>query len=64
MSQGPQSNSPRPSGEPRLLERVRSALILRHYSARTVTAYVTWVRRFVLLHDKKHPKLMGGSEFA
>lgn len=64
MSQGPHSNSPRPGGEPRLLERVRSALILRHYSARTVTAYVTWVRRFVLFHDKKHPKLMGGPEIS
>lgn len=42
-----------------LLERVRRALRLRHRSARTEKAYVGWVRRFVLFHNKRHPSELG-----
>ena len=41
--------------KPRLLESVRIALRLRHYSVRTERAYVAWIRRYVLLHGKRHP---------
>ena len=34
--------------KPRLLDRVRAALRLRHYSRRTEEAYVAWIRRYVL----------------
>jgi site-specific recombinase XerD len=34
----------------------------RHYSPRTETAYVGWVRRFILFHDKRHPDAMGEPE--
>jgi hypothetical protein len=47
---------------PRLLERVRRAVRARHYSRRTEEAYVGWVRRFVLFHDKRHPERMGEEE--
>jgi integron integrase len=47
---------------PRLLDEVRKAIHLRHYSYRTEKAYVDWIRRFVLFHGKRHPKLMGGVE--
>jgi integron integrase len=40
---------------PRLLDRVRTVLRTRHYSARTEEAYVHWIRRFVLFHEKRHP---------
>jgi len=40
---------------PRLLDRVRTVLRTRHYSARTEEAYVHWIRRFILFHDKRHP---------
>ena len=47
---------------PRLLDRVRSAIRTRHYSRRTERAYVGWIRRFILFHDKRHPADMGGPE--
>lgn len=47
---------------PKLLERVRHALRVRHYSRRTEQAYVRWIRRFVLFHDKRHPGTLGGPE--
>lgn len=46
----------------RLLDRVRGALRARHYSARTEKAYVAWIRRFILFHDKRHPDAMGEAE--
>jgi hypothetical protein len=48
--------------EPRLLDRVRLAVRVRHYSLRTEAAYVAWVRRFVLFHGKRHPIQMGEPE--
>ncbi len=47
---------------PRLLDRVRTGLRARHYSPRTVRAYVGWVRRYVVFHGKRHPDQMGGVE--
>jgi integron integrase len=47
---------------PRLLDRVRAAVRARHYSRRTEKAYVGWIRRFILFHDKRHPREMGGRE--
>ena len=44
---------------PNLLERVRAALRVRHYSGRTEEAYVAWIRRFVLASGKRHPAEMG-----
>ena len=51
--------TPRP---PKLLERLRVHLRTRHYSLRTEAAYVDWVRRFILFHDKRHPQDMGPAE--
>ena len=45
-------NSPAEPPKPRLLDRVRSALRSRHYSRRTEEAYVAWIRRYILFHDK------------
>ncbi|MDB5971615.1 MAG: integrase [Hydrocarboniphaga sp.] len=50
------------SQPPRLLDRVRSALRVRHYSRRTEEAYVAWIRRYILFHGKRHPVEMGGEE--
>ena len=46
--------APPPSPTPRLLDRVRSARRLRHYSRRTEEAPVAWVRQYIVLHDKRH----------
>ncbi len=46
----------------RLLDQVRECLRVRHYAIRTETAYVDWIRRFILFHGKRHPKDMGAPE--
>lgn len=45
-----------------LLDQVRAAVRLRHYSIRTEETYVNVVRRFILYHGKRHPKEMGVDE--
>lgn len=47
---------------PKLLDLVRQAARVRHYSPRTEQAYVRWVKRFVLFHGKRHPAELGGEE--
>jgi integron integrase len=54
--------APPPSGPPRLLDRVREAARLRHLSPRTEDAYVAWIRRFILFHDRRHPREMCAPE--
>jgi integron integrase len=44
---------------PRLLDRVRHAIRVRQFSHRTEEAYVGWIRRYILFHQKKHPRAMG-----
>jgi integron integrase len=46
----------------KLLDQMRDALRTQHYSIRTENAYVDWARRFILFHDKRHPKDMGQAE--
>jgi integron integrase len=50
------------SANPKLLDQVRSAIRARHYSPRTERVYVSWIRRFILFHHKRHPKEMGARE--
>ncbi|WP_372342184.1 integron integrase [Geothrix sp. PMB-07] len=47
---------------PKLLDLVRQAIRLRHLSPATEEAYVRWIKRFVLFHEKRHPKDMGARE--
>lgn len=47
---------------PRLLDRVRARLRFKHYSMRTETAYLGWVKRYIYFHGKRHPAEMGRSE--
>ncbi|HEX9867481.1 MAG TPA: integron integrase [Candidatus Tectomicrobia bacterium] len=46
----------------KLLDQVRDAIRLKHYSLHTEQAYVTWIKRYIFFHDKRHPKDMGGAE--
>jgi len=48
--------------QPKLLDQVRATIRTLHYSIRTEQAYVDWVRRFILFHNKRHPKDMGKEE--
>jgi integron integrase len=52
---------PQPS-PPRLLDRVRIKARLMHYSRRTEDAYVQWIVRYILFHNKRHPQEMGAPE--
>lgn len=47
---------------PRLLDQVREAIRVRHYSRHTEDAYVHWIRRYILFHNKRHPSAMGAEE--
>jgi hypothetical protein len=49
-------------GEKKLLDRVRDALRLWHYSLRTEECYVSWITRYIIFHNKRHPAEMGGRE--
>ncbi len=46
----------------KLLDQVSDALRLKHYSYRTEQSYLDWIRRYILYHNKAHPKDMGEAE--
>lgn len=46
----------------RLLDRLRAAIRIRHYSYRTEQAYVDWARRFIHFHGRRHPQELGAAE--
>jgi hypothetical protein len=46
----------------KLLDHVRDAIRLKHYSYRTEQTYVGWIRRYIIFHNKQHPKDMGVAE--
>ncbi len=48
--------------KPKLLDLVRHKIRLKHYSVRTEQAYVDWIKRFILFHDKRHPASMAAPE--
>jgi integron integrase len=45
-----------------LLDQVRDAIRIRHYSIRTEEAYVQWIRAFIRFHGLRHPREMGARE--
>jgi len=50
------------SQPPRLLAQVRERIRVKHYSLRTETAYVGWIKRYIHFHGKRHPAEMGKDE--
>ncbi|MGM0452432.1 MAG: phage integrase N-terminal SAM-like domain-containing protein [Thermodesulfobacteriota bacterium] len=50
--------------QPKLLDQVRNLIRAKHYSIRTEETYVGWIRKFILFHDKKHPKDLGEKEIS
>ena len=59
----PVSLARRPNtNKPKLLDQVRDVIRRRHYSIRTEQAYIDWIKRFILYHDKRHPKEMAEEE--
>jgi hypothetical protein len=47
-----------PPVKPKLLDQLRMAIRALHYSLKTEDAYVHWVRRYILFHNKRHPAEM------
>jgi integron integrase len=50
--------------KPKLLDRARRHLRVKHYSIRTEQSYIDWIRRFILFHNKRHPETMAEEEIA
>ncbi len=46
----------------KLLDQLRDAIRLKHYSIRTENSYVDWIRRYILFHNTRHPSEMGAPE--
>jgi hypothetical protein len=58
-----QRSQPTEEHRPRkLLDQVRDAIRLGHYSYRTEQAYVGWIKRYIYFHDGRHPSAMGTLE--
>jgi integron integrase len=50
--------------KPRLLDQVRQAVRVRHFSIRTEEAYVAWIRRFIRFHGTRHPAELEAGDVA
>ena len=48
--------------KPKLLDQVRETIRRKHYSIRTETTYIDWIKRYILFHRKRHPAEMGAHE--
>ena len=46
----------------KLLDIVRDKIIFKHYSIKTEKVYLSWIKRYILFHNKRHPKDMGKQE--
>lgn len=44
--------------KPKLLDQMRNVLRTKHYSYRTEQSYIAWCKRYILFHNKRHPKDM------
>ena len=42
------------------LKSIQDFMHVRHYSKRTVSSYVYWIKRFIIFHNKQHPKNLSG----
>ena len=49
-------------GKVKLLDQVREAIRLKHYSLRTEQTYLDWIKRFIRFHELRHPRDMGEAE--
>jgi integron integrase len=56
--------SSRVPNKPKLLDQVRDVVRRKHYSIRTEQAYIDWIKRFIIYHNKRHPAEMAEEEVA
>ena len=45
--------------QPRLLDKMRDKIRVKHYSIRTEQTYLDWVRRYIRFHGLRHPRELG-----
>lgn len=50
------------SRPPKLMDRVKATMRVKHYSPRTEKTYCYWIRFFIRFHGICHPSGMGGAE--
>ena len=55
-------DTPAVSTKPRLLDQVRAALRVKHYSLRTEQTYTYWIKFFIRWSGMRHPADMGAAE--
>ena len=56
-----QDMAPTPA-KPKLLDQMRAAIRVRHYSLRTERTYIGWVKHFIRWSGMRHPSDMGAAE--
>ena len=54
-----ETSAPKPK---KLLDLLRDAIRLKHYSPSTEKTYIQWAKRYILFHHKRHPTEMGVPE--
>ena len=42
---------------PKLLDQVRDKIRYLHYSLKTEKSYLQWIRRYIIFHNKHHPRV-------
>jgi integron integrase len=50
--------------KPKLLDQVRNVIRRKHLSLRTERTYCDWIRRYILFHQKRHPREMAEAEIS
>lgn len=55
-------NTQTPARPKKLLEQLRDAIRLRHYSYSTEKSYIDWAKRYILYNAMRHPAEMGVKE--
>lgn len=58
----PSATSSPVAQQPRLLDRLRGVLRVKHYALATEKTYVQWALRYIRFHHKRHPADMGAAE--
>jgi len=48
----------------KFLDHVREVIRLNHFTYSTEKTYIDWIYRFIIFHQKRHPKEMGENEIA
>jgi integron integrase len=46
----------------KLMDEIRRAMRLHHYSFETEKSYTQWIRRYILFHGKRHPRELGARD--